>query len=601
MNHASYDHLIHDFTVIAQYPSKPVSSRTLLKNRNLAFLDTLKIKSSRNKITRKIYEIVIVAPDSINNRNIRGDSEYEYSRFSGKRIRNIEIRSLPVFGSNINNPDYYNPYNSQKILNKTHVSTSEYIIKNNLLFSSGDTISPIILSDNERLLRDLPFIDDARIFVMPAGNDEADILVVTKDVYSLGGSFSPFGFKKGKLSVFDNNILGLGNELGFQMPFDNTASDSPGIGTYLRIDNPARTFANLRLYYNDDIGENSYGIDISRRFLTSTTKYAGGLTISRVNKNKALDTMRNVFPLKYVYQDYWLSRSVLMDKESVTRMIFSARYTVNNVFTRPEIGPDTYHSLQKYRTFLGSVAFSRQRYFKSSLIHEYGRNEDIPYGMLAKVTFGRELNEFKIRNYAGSELAYGKSFSEYGYLYVSAGLGAYLNKNRTEQGIMTLKTRYFSNLLPLGKYMVRSFININYTRGFDRNLDENLHFFRDNGFSGFRNDSVHGKQRLTLNIETVLFSPVNIYGFRFAFFGFADISSLSGTNQILSNGTILTGVGLGLRVRNDNLIFNTFQIRIGFFPDPPQYSRIDHLILTGEQPLRFDNFESGPPSMIPYR
>ena len=53
-------------------------------------------------------------------------------------------------------------------------------------FHEGDTISPLKLSDNERFLRELPYIDDARILVVPVSDNEADIIVITKDVYSLG-------------------------------------------------------------------------------------------------------------------------------------------------------------------------------------------------------------------------------------------------------------------------------------------------------------------------------------------------------------------------------------------------------------------------------
>ncbi len=99
-------------------------------------------------------------------------------------------------------------------MNKTHFNTNENIIRKNLLFSEGDTISPLILSDNERILRQLPYIDDARIIVVPVSDDEADIVVYTKDVYSLGGSFTYNGLKKGNVSVFDKNISESDMNLG---------------------------------------------------------------------------------------------------------------------------------------------------------------------------------------------------------------------------------------------------------------------------------------------------------------------------------------------------------------------------------------------------
>ena len=52
-----------------------------------------------------------------------------------------------------------------------------------------------------------------------------------------------------------------------------------------------------------------------------------------------LDSLPEPVPVKYTFQDYWLLRSFLINKESVTRLIFGARYTNNNVFSHPYIDP----------------------------------------------------------------------------------------------------------------------------------------------------------------------------------------------------------------------------------------------------------------------
>jgi hypothetical protein len=64
---------------------------------------------------------------------------------------------------------------------------------------------------------------------------------------------------------------------------------------------------------------------------------------------------------------------------------------------------------------------------------------------------------------------------------------------------------------------------------------------------------------------------------------------------------MLSAIGVGVRIRNDNLVLNTFQIRLGFFPNLPEYSRISRLIISGEQLLRPDNFEPVPPTLIPFK
>jgi hypothetical protein len=386
-----------------------------------------------------------------------------------------------------------------------------------------------------------------------------------------------------------------------EVPYSSGYKDSPGFGINYFIKNIQKTFIDLNLNYSNGLGKKIYGLSVSKSLISSATKYAGGITLKRTFTTEDLDTLFFPQPLRYNFQDYWLLRSFLVDKESVTRIIAGFRYTNNNVFERPFISPESYHSLQKYKFFIGTAALSIQKYYKTSLIYSYGRTEDIPYGMMLRLSAGMEFNEFGNRAYTGIDLSYGHSSENIGYFYTSAGFGTFIHNNHSDQGVLLLKMNYFSNLIYLGRLQIRNFINMGYTRGFDRNNEEYLAIQKTNGFTGFSNDSLRGAQRVLVGIESVVFNPVNIYGFRFAFFGFADMAFLSGTNQIISKGSILSGIGLGIRIRNDNLIFNTFQIKLGFFPEPPIYSRINNLVVSGEQLLRPNNFDPGPPSIIPYR
>lgn len=587
--------------LLLSIPASIIPSPIQIRDRNLVFFDSLKSKASKNQLTKRLYNFVIVNPDTTFKKSFTGTSDGNYIRYAGKKIRKIIIQRLDVFGGNINNLSSKEPNKIENILNKTHFNTNENIIRKNLLFSEGEKISPLTLSDNERILRQLPYIDDARIIVVPVSDEESDIVVFTKDIYSLGGSYDYRGLKKGTVSLFDKNIFGMGHEFGLDMPFDNTLPESPGFGVHYLANNILKSFINLNVYYLNGLGEKTYGFDLSRKLISSTTKYAGGISVRMMYTTEDLDKLIAPAPLKYNLQDYWLSRSILINKESVSRIIIGARYINNNVFDHPLILPESFYNLQKYMIFMGSAAFSVQKYTKTSLIYSYGRTEDIPYGALLKITTGREFNEFKQRTYIGGEVSFGKSIKALGYFYSYTGLSTYLIKNRTEQGLLSLGMNYFSNLLNLGNSKIRNFVYAHYTRGFGRYSNELLKFTNLNGFSGFRNDSVIGTQRLTISLESVLFSPANLYGFKFAFFGFTDFSFLSGTNEILGRGSALSSIGIGLRIRNDNLVFNTLQIRIGYFPNPPVNSRIAPITVSAEQLLRPVNFEPGPPAIIPYR
>ena len=583
------------------YSSELIPPAGSENEKTLIFLDSLKSRASKTLITKKLYDFVIISHEPESRKDITGPSDKSFLDYSGLKIRNIEIRRLNVFGSNINTPDFYDPNKTEKILNKTHMNTNENIIRKNLLFHEGDTVSPLNLSDNERYLRELPYINDARILVVPVSDTEADVIVVTKDIYSLGAKVSFSGFDKGSLSVFEKNIFGMGHEFGIEIPYDSKFTDSPGFGVNYKINNISKTFVNLGMYYNDGLGEKTYGFDLNRKLISTSTKYAGNISIREMFTSDDLDSLPVPAPVKYNLQDYWLLRSFLLNAKSAMRLILGARYTNNNVFSHPYILPESYHNLQQYKMFLGSASLSVQKYYKTSLVYGYGRTEDIPYGGLFNITLGKEINEFKHRGYMATTISVGGSVKSLGYFYTSAGFGSYINEGQTEQGILALRTNFISNLTFLGRYRIRNFVNVDYTRGFDRYSDEYLIYNRENGFSGFRNDSIGDSQRLSLSLESVFFSPVNFYGFRFAVFGFADAGFLFGTNEFVGSGDILSAIGLGIRIRNDNLIFNTFQIRLGFFPNLPEYSKINSLIVSGQQLLKPYNFEPGQPLVIPFR
>ncbi len=576
------------------------ASTELYKN-SLVFYDSLKIKASKHLITKKLYDFVIVPRKPQYIKKITESSETNYLPFEGKKIRKIEIRRLNVFGSSIENPLSSDPNKIENLLNKTHLNTNDFIIRKNLLFSEGDTVSSLILSDNERIIRQLPYIDDSRIIVVPVSREDVDIVVITKDVYSLGGTFEYKTIKEGSLSVFEKNVFGLGHEFSLTVPFDPDLPDSPGFGIKYDINNIARLFINMNMFYFDGLGEKTYGISIERKLVSSTTKYAGGISLREMLTTEDLDTMNVPQPLRYNLRDYWFSRSFLLDKKTVSRLIISARYTNNNVFDHPFILPDSYQYLQKYKLFLASAAFSRQRYYKTNLIYGYGRTEDIPYGALLNFTAGKEISEFKQRIYTGISLSTGHSVNGLGYFYSSAGLSTFFHEKETEQGLFLLRTNFFSNLVYLGRYRIRNFIRVDYTRGFARYSDEYLSIKKADGFSGFRNDSVSGAQRLSFSLESVFFSPLDFLGFKFAFFGYTDLGFLFGTNQYVSEGEVISCIGAGIRIRNDNLVFNTFQIRLGFFPNLPPNSKISHLTFSGDQLLKPDSFDPGPPSIQLYR
>ncbi|HTN37546.1 MAG TPA: hypothetical protein VL053_10760, partial [Arachidicoccus sp.] len=140
--------------------------------------------------------------------------ENYYQPYAGKIIRNIEVRQFG-FEKSFSDTATRIRYFGTNILNNLHANSKPWVIRNNLFIRKNQPLSPSIVADNERYLRSLNFIRDARILVktISPDADSVDLLVVTKDLFSLTGAMSNFDLSHQQVSVGDENLFGLGQSL----------------------------------------------------------------------------------------------------------------------------------------------------------------------------------------------------------------------------------------------------------------------------------------------------------------------------------------------------------------------------------------------------
>jgi hypothetical protein len=116
---------------------------------------------------------------------------------------------------------------------------------------------------------------------------------------------------------------------------------------------------------------------------------------------------------------------------------------------------------------------------------------------------------------------------------------------------------------------------------------------------GFPVSNLNGNKKLVLKSETVGFTNIYYYGFRFAFYGFCDVGFLGPQERFILDNTAQTGFGIGFRFKNENFVFNTFQIRLGYYPSlNPENSFIVNL--SGERALDPIRYTPDPPHVIKF-
>lgn len=588
---------------------KSVPYRLQKKKQNI--FERLDSTAKYNRFTRELRNMILVKQKSQISveAETSGKSETNYIDYKGKIIRNITFKQLDVFGPTVDDTSRTAVNWIQKTGNKLHIKSKPYLLRNNLIIKPGDEVDPLKLADNERILREASYIHDARIYVRETeSSDSVDIYIVLKDVWPKAFDLKLNNLYGGSFSMWDRNIFGFGHENQNSLFWDSKEKESVGYEGVYSIPNIGGSFIRGRGQYLDKFGNQTYGISFDRNFYTPNTKYAGGLSYYKTNKPDYFtypDTTL-LLPVEYTKSDFWLGRSFSLNRlnfkfQSRNNLSFILRVTKTDVLKRPQLDENLFYGYQNRTLYLSSIAFTKQNYFKSNLIYNYGRTEDIPYGMLLQFTSGYETNEFKSRVYLASKVAFARYNPNLGYLYMSVGHDGFINaEKKTEQGAVNAKLNYFSPLVKYDKFKLRYFVNIDYTKGINRYKDEYLTLNNDYGLNGFVNDSLRGNERLNFQFETVCFSPWYFHEFRFVFFASSEFS-LFGKNIDLWKNPVYSGISFGVRIRNERLVFNTIELRFHLYPNIKQYSNTQLMNLSGENVLSPEDFRTLAPEVSRFR
>ncbi|MCX6281138.1 MAG: hypothetical protein NTU51_04190 [Bacteroidetes bacterium] len=543
-----------------------------------AFYDSVFQRFNRHKFTKLLYSFAFVSPQisTLPDTVQAMASENAYKQYEGKIIRSIHVLSLDPFGPTVIDTAREATTGLGKFLNIVHIQSAPFVIKKMILIREGQALDPYVMADQERILKELNYIDDARVVVVPAENeDSVDVVVVTKDVWSIGAVIPLITTQKVNVRLFDANFAGLGDRLALNFSF---ASDR---APFARFDGVSYTYTNILgsftdltlNYYQDDLHQANVGFWLDRPFVTNRTKYAGGLSYQY---NKLIFGPHDDNP-KYSKANsgyIWLGRSHLIaDYKIPTRFIVSAAFQATNYTQRPSISIDSSKSYYDVSSFLASVAFSRNNYYLIDYFLNFGKTENIPYGRLMQLTFGPQFTDYYTRLYSGFSYAQGNFIKKFGYLQGRLDLGIFFNHRTFEDGVFIARLNYMSYLYftPDKRYKFRTYIFTTYRQGFLRrpNNNEFSYINQDLHINNYNSDTVFkGVNSLSCYFSTVAFTPWYFYGFRFAFTGMFAGGFKSDGYSNLFDTRFYTAIGLGILIKNDNLIFPTFLISAYFYPTP---------------------------------
>ena len=97
------------------------------------------------------------------------------SRNKPRTIGSIEIRTYNVFDEEEQSAISW----GYGFANRLHITTREEVVRQELLFDSGDPYDQEVVAETERNLRALPFLRDAEVKILESDNGIADVRVST--------------------------------------------------------------------------------------------------------------------------------------------------------------------------------------------------------------------------------------------------------------------------------------------------------------------------------------------------------------------------------------------------------------------------------------
>ena len=569
-------------------------------------LSAIKNRADNNFITRNLYSLIIRENQPFKEQMAVKSTKY-FQAFKGKIIGKIRILQLDVFGPTLQDTLKKASTWIGKTGNSVHMKTTEHKLMRQLLFNPGEKLDPQLMADNEKVIRDLPYIQDVAILVSRSKTNitEVDILLIIKERFEYGISGN-FGTNSSNMEMVNENVFGIGHQFLASLEYNKNETQVWGGTVNYEISDFGAKFIKTGFGYTNTFGKRGWNVYIDKKFLASTMDWAGGISLERTFKDyyqTPYSYTKLTIPASYLYLDTWYGQLIKSRNpgSSLGNIILAGRYLHRNYYNRTS--DNTGNSFFRDHDFiLGTFGISKRDLFKNSRVYGYGITEDIPYGRYAEAAFGFDRDRISehLRPYFHFLHSNARILAGGAYFKWHVGLGGYIGNSRIEQGVILLNTNYFSKFVYFNSHPYRYFVNLELMSGINRFKEEYLVMNKEYGIRDFYSLDIQGTNRLKINIESVRFWDISYLGFRFANYFFADAAFLSNSMQRIFRENFYTGVGMGIRIHNESLVFKVLEFRLTWFPILPKNGERYIFNVFGQPKSRFDDFLGGKPQEILY-
>lgn len=567
--------------------------------------------ATRHAFTRWLYGTVFVPPVRSEEPPAPGTPQRRSEPlmpYAGRVVRSVEVIVLDPFGFELTDGTARPEAWIQRAGNSLHRRTREYLVREFVLVKQGEAFDPLKASESERLLRATPLVNDALVTAHPAGEgtDTVDVRVLVLDRWSIE-AWAELEDGGIATTLMDRNLLGLGQRLELR----NT-STSAGLTERHQVShqvyNIRGTYIGSQISYDVNGDDGAVQARLERNFYSPLARWAGAAGWGRMWYRTAPDpgTSTGDLPTERQGVDTWLGRSFLLGHGSATAvrssaLVGGARYTTTRFIRRPAAASTGAVARPNVDQVLLSVGLSVRQYYRERYLYRFGVVEDVPEGLLLRLTGGlRELEGTGRLPYAGIEVARGRHYHGIGYAAVGVAAGGFWREGRAGDACAQVELRYFSDLFRMGRFRLRQFASLSAVATMPRftALRQDLNGDQLYGFNSAR---VGGTHKELLRLETVAYAPWKVLGFRFAPVLLAGLGTIGEEADPLFSGRLHSALGLGLLIRNENLLVKTFEVTFNFYPYVPEENgRVFDMGRYSDYAPRLNDYAFTQPAVVGY-
>ncbi|WP_431689408.1 hypothetical protein [Hahella sp. NBU794] len=491
---------------------------------------------------------------------------YSLEEYAGAEIGQIWVEPLPVFDES--DPEENNFL--YRLLNKIHILTRTDVVSGQLLFKSGDRLDVDQLRESERILRKNSYLIDARIVPFRQCNGKIDLLVVTRDIWTLepGVKFSHSdGASKVGLELSDNNIFGTGNQVSVAY---NKDDDRSSVDYMFGSNHLFGTRLKTQMQYGDTSDGETKLFSLERPFYALDSRWAAG---GDLHEDSVVDKIKDEGEEVNAYRHESNLYNLYFGLSDGLRRDFANRWYVG--ITREE---DNFSAVDATRSGTPqdrALTYPWVAYERVENLFATYRNldfiettEDVSLGknIYLKLGYGGDfLGNDRTQWRFNGQYSDAYSFGEHHLFFVGAHMDGYWD---TEDSALE-NTQVGADLsyVHLTDDQHRWFFGFKADLGDNLDQDKELTLDDEFGLRGYPGGFERGDRRFLASIERRFYSTTHVFNlFRLGNVAFIDMGRAweSGDSEA---PPVLFDIGLGMRLisskaRTGNVIHLDFAIPI---------------------------------------